>query len=300
MMKYFLLLYLAATTSAFTQVSGNVEFEKSNDNYSYSSRSSSSASYDKMYLSDTTILIPASVIMNVKADEFVAVWAVKEESKTISQCITKIDNRISSFILGMKKSGVTEPDIDVDFISEHPIYDYALSGNVAEERLEGFEVQKNVSVRFKNRKLFDSLVVTASQNEIYDLVKVDYYVKNSVELRDQLFEEAVKIINRKKDKYTQKLNVKVKPNAQVYAEDYEIFFPSERYHSYPAFESANLKQTNSWGSKNETWIKEKRKSKTFFYNGLTLEGFDAVINPLIIEPVVQFTIRLSMRYEMAR
>lgn len=300
MFKYLMIMLLTACTSALhPQVSGNVEYERSKSNYSDYSASTGS-SHENIYLSDTTILITASVLMNMKADEFVAVWAVKEESKTISDCITKLDKRIASFIQAMKTLGVTEKDIDVDFISEHPIYDYTVRDKYAEETLEGFEVQKNISVRFSERKLFDQLVILASQNEMYDLVKVDYHVKSNLEIRDQLFEESVKIINKKKDKYTQKLNVRLKSNSQIYAENYGIYFPSDRYNSYLAFEAANLKLSTSYSSKTETWIKEKRKSKTYYYQPLTVEGYDFVVNPLIIEPAVQYTLTLKVKYEMIR
>ena len=81
MIKYFILLLLSPM-SIFSQVSGNVEFERSKSDYNYEA-SSGASSYEKVYLSDTTVLIASSVLMNVKADEFVAVWAIKEESKTI-------------------------------------------------------------------------------------------------------------------------------------------------------------------------------------------------------------------------
>ncbi len=33
---------------------------------------------------------------------------------------------------------------------------------------------------------------------------------------------------------------------------------------------------------------------------MTIEGFNAVINPLILEPMVQFTLSLKVKYELAR
>ena len=43
---------------------------------------------------------------------------------------------------------------------------------------------------------------------------------------------------------------------------------------------------------------DRRKSRTFFFNGLDADGFDAVINPVVIEPVVQFTLYLKVKYEV--
>ena len=45
-------------------------------------------------------------------------------------------------------------------------------------------------------------------------------------------------------------------------------------------------------------IQRARKSRTFFFNPLTAAGFDAVINPVVIEPVVQFTVYLKLKYEI--
>jgi len=41
-----------------------------------------------------------------------------------------------------------------------------------------------------------------------------------------------------------------------------------------------------------------RKSRTFFFNALDADGFDQVVNPVVIEPVVQFTLYLKVKYEM--
>ena len=44
----------------------------------------------------------------------------------------------------------------------------------------------------------------------------------------------------------------------------------------------------------------RTKTRTFFFNGLDADGFDDVINPVVIEPVVQFTLYLKVKYEVER
>ena len=34
------------------------------------------------------------------------------------------------------------------------------------------------------------------------------------------------------------------------------------------------------------------------FNGLSGDGFDQVINPVVLEPVVQFTLHLKVKYEV--
>lgn len=43
-----------------------------------------------------------------------------------------------------------------------------------------------------------------------------------------------------------------------------------------------------------------RKSRTSYFNPLTPNLFDAVINPVIIEPVVPFTSSIKAKYEPSR
>ena len=43
-------------------------------------------------------------------------------------------------------------------------------------------------------------------------------------------------------------------------------------------------------------IQSARKSRTFFYNGLDGDGFDEVLNPVVTEPPVQFTLYLKVCY----
>ncbi|CAN5768289.1 hypothetical protein BH23PLA1_BH23PLA1_29450 [soil metagenome] len=45
-------------------------------------------------------------------------------------------------------------------------------------------------------------------------------------------------------------------------------------------------------------IQNARKSRTFFFNALDADGFDDVIDPVIVEPVVQFTLYLKVKYEV--
>ena len=45
-------------------------------------------------------------------------------------------------------------------------------------------------------------------------------------------------------------------------------------------------------------VHRARKGRTFFFNALTADGFDAVVNPVVLEPVVQFTLYLKLKYEI--
>ncbi|HEX8115758.1 MAG TPA: hypothetical protein VF521_00675, partial [Pyrinomonadaceae bacterium] len=40
------------------------------------------------------------------------------------------------------------------------------------------------------------------------------------------------------------------------------------------------------------------KSRTFYFNALTADSFDLVIEPVVLEPVVQFTYYLKVKYDL--
>jgi hypothetical protein len=67
------------------------------------------------------------------------------------------------------------------------------------------------------------------------------------------------------------------------------------YDSYTAFETEHVGVP---ANRDRLATQTARKSRTFFFNGLDADGFDAVINPVMIEPVVQFTLYLKLKYEV--
>lgn len=235
--------------------------------------------------------IEASVLLNLKADAYVAVFAVKDEAATADESNKAVDNKIAKFTSTLSSLGVTQDDIFVDFITQNRIYDFKVRRNRATEVAAGFETKKNVAVRYKNRNLFRQIVANAAKEGISDLIKVDYIVSDFSAVKEKLFEEAAKIIVKKREKYTQLFGVTLKP-VGLSQETFGAYYPSERYQSYKAFETGNATVNRRRGVK-----VEQRKSSTFYYEPIGVDKFDKVINPLGIEPIVQFTIYLRMKYD---
>ena len=67
------------------------------------------------------------------------------------------------------------------------------------------------------------------------------------------------------------------------------------YDSYTAQESEHV---GAGVDRQKVVIQTARKGRTFFFNGLDGDGFDAVVNPVVVEPVVQFTLYLKVKYEV--
>ena len=62
------------------------------------------------------------------------------------------------------------------------------------------------------------------------------------------------------------------------------------YNAYTAYESGNVDGGNNMR------VVEKRKASTFYFNPLHVSEFDAIINPVGVEPVVQLTLYLKVKY----
>ncbi len=252
---------------------------------------------ESLYLSDSTFIIEASVVQNVIADGYVAAFGLSEEGTTLKECNEKIDKRIKEFTDQLTKMGIAKTDIYVDMTSQNKVYDYKMNGELAEEYLQGFELKKNIVVKFAHIGDLDQMVITASNIGIYDLVKVDYIVNDLAAIHTQLFNAATEIINQKKAQYATLTNARLSPASEIYGDQFYSYYPDQLYSSYQAYESGNV--TGS-GYNNNTTTKNIRKSATYYYDKINYSGFDKVINPYVTEPAVEFVLTLQVKFEIEK
>ena len=237
--------------------------------------------------------IEASVLLNVQPDAFVAVFGYVQEGSDPAAGNAMVNAKFADFIKSVEGLGVKRSDIYIDYISQNRIFDYTESGNTITEKLSGFETKKNIAVRYTGRDLLEKLLSAAAKSSIFDLVEVDYVVNDLAAARSRLFQEAVKTIKRKEAAYTESFGIHITPYALA-NEKYDAFFPGEQYRGYQAYEAGT-----TYNSYNKTVIRP-RKVTTFYYEPLNAADFDAVINPIGVEPVVQLTLYLKMQYDLPR
>jgi uncharacterized protein YggE len=245
--------------------------------------------------SATSMFVEANVLMNVKADEYVAVFGISEEGESVADCGRKVAATVKGFSDDLKDLGLGGDRVFVDFVAQNKIYGFEIAGDLAREKLVGFELKKNVSIHYRDRDLLDKIVVAAARSRIFDLIKVDYVVQDINAVHDKLMDEAARIIKQKSARYDRLLGIKLQPPAQVYAERSAIHYPTQMYDSYTAQES---EQVNAGFDRQKTLTQTARKGRTFYFNALDGDGFDIVINPVVLEPVVQFTLYLKVKYEV--
>ncbi len=291
-----ILILAAAGSTAAAQTSGNVAYGQ-NGSRARAEQNQRNQLQDAP--ADGTLFVYADVLMNVKADEYVAVFALDEDGATVGEVHQKMDAKLKAFLDSIKTLHVRPEDVFVDFVTQPKVYGYEVEGNLAKEKLTGFELKKNVSVHYTDRDLIDKLVVAATAAGIYDLVKVDYIVRdtNAVELK--LRAEAAGVIKQKIDQYEKLLGIRAEQPAEIWADVPSIYYPSGLYESYAAAESDSVTQPRPPAQKGLVF-QTARKERTFYFHGLDASGFDKVINPVVVEPVVQFTMHLKVKYQLAR
>lgn len=236
--------------------------------------------------------LEANTMINAKADEYVALFGLSQEGATLAECNSRMEAQLKDFTAGLEGLGINRGDTFVDFIAQNRVYDFGTAGSTAREKLSGFEVKKNVMVHYKDKTILEKIQAIAAKSSIFDLIKVDYVVSDLPGIRARLFEEAMKVIKKKESEYSKLLDTKLRA-AAVYQEKYNKFSPSEMYNSYVAYESGSVDS-----STRDMRVVEKRKSRTFYFDPLDPGEFDSVINPVVVEPVVQFTLFLKVKYQV--
>jgi uncharacterized protein YggE len=299
-MKTYLLLALGLllqSSQCFAQASGNIAYSQPYGKLrpEQNERDKRLPPQSEAPPGSNTMFLDASVLMNVLADEYVAVFAVSQEGETPVDCNQKMDAVLKQFLDALKPLGIASNDLCVDFIAQEKIYDYHVQDNVAKEELAGFELKKNISIHYKNKRLLDQLIIAASGARIFDLIKVDYIVKDPGPIQNRLLEAAAAIIQRKASEYQKLFGIVLSPPPQVYANKPSVYYPSEMYDAYTAYGSQRIE--NSFFQQKYA-VQNLRKSSTFYFNPLNPNGFDTVINPVIVEPVVQFTLYLKLSYNI--
>jgi uncharacterized protein YggE len=294
-MKIICLLFfiLACGLTSFAQEAGNRQYGGANRR--------TLPSNGVIFGTENKDLVPAQyieayVLLNSAPDEFVAVFGVAQEAATAADSNNKVNAQLDQFLKAIAKLGVARSDTFVDLITQNRVYSFVpAADNIIQEKLTGFETKKTIAVRYKDRALLEKLLAEAAAVSIFDLIKVDYVINDMAKIRSRLFEEASRVIKQKEETYARTLGIKLRRDA-IFQEKYDTLYPAELYETYRAFESGAVDANYE----SRTRVVRERKSSTSYLEPLDRSAFDSVLSPIGIEPVVQATLYLKIRYALAQ
>jgi len=239
-----------------------------------------------------------NVLMNVEADSYMAIFHLAQVGKTAGHVDTLINKRIDGFRAELTKAGISKENVFTDVLTFVPVYEIEVTKKLFSKQYneipKGFEMKKNIHVLFEDENMLSSIVTAAATNEIYDFVKVNYYVKDVEAVYAKMMEKALAIV-KKKEMFHQQLGVELTDRYRSFSDAKMMAYPNEHYSTYQAYTNNNLLNTSTVNGK--TKIQRAAKSTTLFYNPTDYKNFDAVLNPIILKPVVQFTYSLKIVYE---
>ncbi len=235
-----------------------------------------------------------NVLSNQKATTYTALFNIVQLGKTADETNTALKNRLDPLIADLKVLGLKPEDIYVDMVNFLPKFEYDVSKKLFSKKTFteipiGFELQKNIHVRFSEPAVLDQIVAAAAKYEIYDIVKVDYFVKDSKAIYSQMRTAAVSYMKEIKAMYKELL-----PMDSAYVitgENTLVVYPGDRYKSYQAFSGQSLDANQRADAK----VERVDKPVSQFYDAIPANNYDVVINPEILEPSVQFSLNLTVR-----
>lgn len=300
---YFLALALLLTYSLPAQVMGNYEVQqRASGNISTHSNVNFTAQYRGVarpaeFIANNQIEISINALANQRADSYTAIFSILQVGKTAAEANELINKRINAMKAGMARIGITAADVHVDMVNFLPKYEYEVSRKIFSKTTytevpSGFEIQKNVHIRYRDAELLDGIITTAAEQEVYDIVKVDYFIESPQAVYTQLRETAFAYLAELEAMYAAN-GIPLDSSYRESAESAWVAYPANRYEGYQAFSSQRL--PSSAGSAN---VNQADKPYARFYNAIPANDYDIVINPNILEPAVQFSYNLKIRFTL--
>ncbi|RMA56684.1 SIMPL domain-containing protein [Ulvibacter antarcticus] len=242
----------------------------------------------------TTLTVDLKALKNVEATSFTAVFSLSQIGETAEETNDLVNGRIDAVKTLLISEGISEKDIVIDVISFVPVYDIEIEKKIFSTKYnevpKGFELQQNIHIRFTKTSQFKAILTACAKNEIYNLVKVDYFIENIAEIYNELQNGLIKLINEKKE-YYKLLGFDLNNYDVALADNKYCFFPKDFYQSYQAFNSISFEAI-----KKKKGLTTAKKQTSYYYEALSFSDYDLVLNPAILEPVIQVGMDIKLIY----
>jgi uncharacterized protein YggE len=160
----------------------------------------------------------------------------------------------------------------------------------------GFEMKKNIHVRFNEHDRLNDLIAAAAKAEMYDLVKVEYNVADMDRIYNELRLKAEEVILQKTQTFT-----RIGFDLQIlnYNSNQGSVYPADRYVKYLAANTGIPKTYAKRASKDKPIeYNYADKNTTVYYEKLPYSRFDVVLNADALEPTVQFYFSATVQYKL--
>jgi uncharacterized protein YggE len=285
-MKKLIFAFTALCSSLLStaQISGNINYEETVHYPEQTINVGATA--------DRNLYINIKGMLNVKPDMLIATFSVTQTGKSAQEAHELMDKRIKTATAAMQ--ALKGAQIYVDMISCVPLYQTQVEQKIFSKKTynevpAGFELKKNIQIRLTDPALMDELMAIAAEQEIYDLVKVDYTVLRMEELKKELMAKAQKLVLEKIKFQETLLGISLTGTDRTYNDGFKVFLPTEMYKRYTAYRNNSIT-----GGVNTNRFNAADKNTSLFYQPVMDKEFDFIINPGILEPSVQILYQVQL------
>lgn len=245
------------------------------------------------------LVINVSVLNNASPTSYTAIFHLNQAGKKVSELDSLLQMRVNKLMKMSASLGIKEKDYYLDMIALVPIFqrEKKLFSNTYTEIPKGFEMQKNLHVRYKNPEQLDKLFTMAAQCEIYDLIKVEYHCDTIQQANVRIRQKADELLKQKLS-HLKKTGIVLDTNFRTVNEFQKQYFPVDQYLSYqPLAISAIEDETSPAGTEK---IATRPNRQTLFHNAISTNGFDAILNPSPLQPSIQMVYSMEVRYTLVQ
>jgi hypothetical protein len=234
-------------------------------------------------------------LFNCKADSYLAIFTITQVGKTQVETDALVRAKTDSIKTALKRNGV-DVEVFVDMISFIPIYEYEVtkklfSKDTYNEIPKGFELKKNLHFRFTDPEVLESLVTLCAKQEIYDLVRVDYFIEDIEVKKAEMMAKAEELLEKQVSRYKRLLDEDFSDRNKLLADGFAMYYPVEQYKTYTAYTSNKINIVKANGT-----VSQVDKTTSQFYMPKMSKGYDFVIHASMLEPVVQIEYELLLKF----
>ncbi|ERI63453.1 hypothetical protein HMPREF1551_01205 [Capnocytophaga sp. oral taxon 863 str. F0517] len=284
MKNFFFSVALVSTTLCFGQASGNLNYQNRGRN------SISNSNFSVDFPSNYDMVVSAKGLANIKADAFVAIFSVVQTGKTAEEATSLMSQRLSPVLSALKAKNM---EAFVDMISFVPMYEFETEKKVFSKRTynevpTGFELKQNLHIKLHEATRLNELITLLANSEIYDLVRMDYYSTQLDTIKKELKEKVKAAFAEKQKLYETTLGEGFASAEKKITDGFSLTSPSELYNTYEAYSSTPIPNKRAGN------VMQASKTVTQYYQPITNRDFDVVLNPIIVEPMIQVVYEMKM------
>lgn len=237
-----------------------------------------------------------NALSNQRASAFVAIFSVFQAGETVKDVNSSINERITDMTDGLTAIGVKEEEIYIDMVNFLPTYAFSeenkiFSKKTLTEKPTGFQLQKNLHIRYHEAGMLDDIMTAATNAGIYDIIKVDEIVEKPQEVYTELRKLTFEYLEELKAMYSEN-GIALDSSKLSVAESAWVVYPKDRYESYSAHASQKLSKEDREGAN----VSQVNKPTLRFYNAIPFNDYDLVLNPDVLTPTAQFTYSMKVKF----